>query len=99
MLYKAFQDTLFQTLNIQQADPVEKEKVLSLFEELANQITLDCILQELSSTNGHTFLTLLEKDDSGEEAMVFAKSNIPDLDTQVSTRLKEEIDQLHSPNQ
>lgn len=99
MAYQAFQDNLLQFFQIEEADPVEKEKFLKLLEELSSQVTLDCILQKLDSTDSTTFLDLLQQDTSGQKAIEFAQQKIPMLNDIVTKKMQEEIAALRTANQ
>lgn len=95
ILPQAVKDSLRELFKIENADPAKQAEFLASFEELAKEIALNCILDELNDADARIFLKLSEEDKTGDKALEFAKSKIPDLETKISQKIGEEINLLN----
>lgn len=93
MVLSQVQLSILRQFNIEKADQALKQKFLSSFEELSQQIVIDFIISNLDENNKAVFIDLL-LENSDENALAFAKNNIPSFEEQLQKRVLNEISTL-----
>lgn len=92
MTPKFLRDLLIKHLEITDLDFLERENLLSSFEELAQKAILNSILENLSIPDRQNFITLISADQTGFKAMKFAYQKIPMLNEKLAQTIKKEVD-------
>lgn len=72
----------------------EKEKLFASFEELSLQATLDLVLEQLDNQSAKQFLEYIQADETGEQAITFAKERIPSFEKLLQERMQQELSVL-----
>lgn len=95
MLQKQIQEVILKTFKIENADPAVQDQFLTSFEELANSVVSNLVLETLTNEDIKTFLELLNQDKVGIRAMEFAKGKIPDFESKLTAEIKEQIKKIN----
>ncbi len=79
---------ILEYFNISKALPAAQDAFFTAFEDLAQQVTITCILENLDHNNQAVFLNYLTQDNDEQKAMDFARQQIPDLDEQLKKQMQ-----------
>ncbi|MBM3283318.1 hypothetical protein FJY90_03620 [Candidatus Gottesmanbacteria bacterium] len=95
MFSDLIKDALLKVLKIDKADPAKQKEFLAAFEELVQQVIIKCIIDNLNNTDAKIFLDFIEKDKTGDKALSFAQSKIPNLENKITEAISQEITHLN----
>lgn len=87
----AIKANILAHFKINNADPAAQEAFFAAFEDLAQQVTITCILENLDHNNQAVFLNYLTQENDEQKAINFARQQIPNLDEQLKIRMQEEV--------
>jgi len=82
--------SILEYFKINNADPAVQEKFIVAFEDLAQQVAITCILENLDHNNQAVFLSYLVQENDEQKAINFAKQQIPDFDERLKERMQTE---------
>lgn len=89
-------DRIAQQLNIQNQNVFAQEKFWEVFEKMAGVVCFDFILNKLEDSEARRFASLMKKDETGVEALVFAELKIGNLEKQLASLIQERLQKLSS---
>lgn len=78
----AYEETI-SILNIHDLDPDEKQELIQLIDEIFHHHLLNLILNYLPPHHHQEFLTLLSKDPSSPDLLIYLKSRITLVDIEI----------------
>lgn len=82
-------------LLLQQLGYSDNDDLADSIEDLASEILEYTIIEKLDSDSlRDRFLDLVDSDETGEQALSFAKETIPNLEDLVAQRVKNELDKI-----
>ena len=73
----------------------DNDELADSIENLASEILEYTIIEKLESDSlRDRFFDLIDTDETGEQAMAFARENIPNLEELVTQRVKDELNKI-----
>lgn len=84
-----------RNLLLQQLGYSDNDELVDSIENLASEILEYTIIEKLESDSlRDRFFDLIDTDETGEQALSFARENIPNLEDLVTQRVKDELNKI-----